>query len=295
MVNFGINPDQYKQDIHEILWKSYRGLANRERLSPHSGPADAFASLCRSILYRFKQRTSRLLYEKYSLRSADSYAAQGQSLDALSNYYNAFQSYRFRALDYLRSARDYEVPLIPQALSSYKFEEADLLGKAEDALALLGNFDAVFERDMIAEVYRSAAQNGRRAEARRDAAERLYVLNRGALRQEGIRLPVRPRFAQGSSPGGSGALGALSRALGKAGFELRGEECRFELRVQLAGDTLMWELYDTQRGREIVRRSYSDSDLAAFGVSGRDRQRLRLGGSGAKALARAIADTAFRQ
>jgi transglutaminase-like putative cysteine protease/tetratricopeptide (TPR) repeat protein len=293
MVNFGMNPNQYKQDIHEILWKSYRGLANRERLSPHSGPVETLAALGRSISYRFKQKTNRLLYEKYSLLSAGSYAAQGQSLDALSNYYNAFRSYRFRALDYLRSGRDYEVPLIPQALPSYEFEEADLLGRAEKALTLPGSFDAVFERDMIAEVYRSAAQKSRRIGARREAAERLYALNCGALIQEGIRLPVNLSLAPAEN-GRTAFAAPLVRALGKAGFEIRGESSRFELTVQWS-DNLVWELYDTQRGRGILRRSYSSGELAAFGISARDRQNFRMGSAGAKALARALADTAFRQ
>jgi hypothetical protein len=146
MVNFGINPGHYKRDIHEILWKVYRGLENQEDLSPHSGLAENLVSFCRKISYRFKKDVHKLLYEKYSLSAAQAYAAQGQRLDALSNYYNAFHSYRLRALNYLRSARDHEVPLIPESLPSYQLEEADLLGKAEEALALLDTPDTALDQ-----------------------------------------------------------------------------------------------------------------------------------------------------
>jgi tetratricopeptide (TPR) repeat protein len=295
MVNFGITPDHYNRDIHEILKNIYQGLENRERLSPCSGIREKITSLGKSIQYRFKREVHKLLYSKYSLLSAASYAVQGQRLDALSNYYNAFRSYPRRALGYLRSSRDFEVPLIPQSLSSYELEEADLLGRSERALAVVDSFDPGFERDMIAEAYRSAAQHSRQNETRRDAAGRLYVLNRGALRQGGLRLPALLRVSAGSGGEPPPFTRRLSRALDRAGFELGGQSARFELRIDWSGNNFVWEVYDVQRGREALRRSLSASDLAGLGVTDRDRAELRLSGRASAALARSIAGAAFRQ
>ncbi|MDR0389956.1 MAG: tetratricopeptide repeat protein [Spirochaetaceae bacterium] len=291
MVNFGITPDHYKRDIHEILWNTYQGLENRERLNPCSGIREKIISLGKRIQYQFYRKVHQLLYSKYSLLSADSYAVQGQTLDALSNYYNAFRSYPRRALSYLRTGRDFEVPLIPQSLPSYELEEADLLGRSGQALAVIDSFDSGFQRDMTAEAYRSAAQHSRQRDTRRDAAERLYVLNRGALRQAGIKLPVLLRV----SAENTGTFSGLNRALSRAGFEFVKQDARFELRISWNGNTLIWEIYDTQRGREAVRRSISADELAGPGVTDRDFAQRRISGRTAAALARSIANAAFRQ
>ncbi|MDR1429773.1 MAG: hypothetical protein LBI85_05740, partial [Spirochaetaceae bacterium] len=291
MVNFGITPEHYRRDIHEILAAVYEGLENRERLSPAPGIREKFTSLGRTVQYRFNREVHKLLYGKYSLISADSYAEQGQKLDALSNYYNAFRSYPSRALAYLRSCRDFEVPLIPASFPSYELEEADLLGRGDKALALIDSFDPVFERDLIAGAYRSAARHNRKSETGRDAAVRLYVLNRGALRQAGISLPALLRVPDSEAP----FVRRLERALGRAGFEFTGENARFELRIDWSGNNLVWGIYDTQRGREAVRRSISADELAALGVTGRDRAEHRLSPRAAAELARSIATAAFRQ
>jgi hypothetical protein len=291
MVNFGITPESYKRDIHEILKNTYQGLENRERLSPASGFVENIASLWRGIRFRFNRELHKLLYSKYSLLSADSYAAQGQMLDALSNYYNAFRSYPSRALGYLRSCRDFEVPLIPESLSVYELEAADLLGRGERALELIDSFDPVFERDLIAGAYSSAARNARRgSETGRDAAERLYVLNRGALRQEGIKLPALLRVSTGSGEESPSFIRRLRKDLGRAGFEFVNENARFELRINWTENSFVWSVYDTLRGRETLRRSFSAEELAEFGVSGGER---RLSGRASAALARSIADVAF--
>jgi tetratricopeptide (TPR) repeat protein len=282
MVNFGINPDQYRGDIHEILFNTYKGLENSERLRPCGSFAGRVQALARLVSYRFKKAVHGHLYHKYSLLTAQAYDRQGQKLDALGNYYKAFQAYRFRALDYLRQGRAYEVPLIPESLPSYETEEAGLLKKADKALALLDSFDPVWERDMSADALRIAALYGAKAQ-RQDAAERLYALNRGALRQEGIRLPVAVR--------GLAPRSALLAALNRAGFDCGGffgglRNNRFELRIRYNDNSLVWEIYDIQRGREALRRSLGPEELAALGSGGIRRN---------AALARAIADAAFRQ
>jgi tetratricopeptide (TPR) repeat protein len=133
MINYGIDPIRYKRDIHEILWHTYSGLANTEKLTPYGTFGENFRSLVREQYYRFKTAVHRHLFRKYSLQSADAYEADTmaesgeQQLDALIQYYNAFEAYPRRALAYLDKAREIEVPLIPQSTYSYDAEEGALV------------------------------------------------------------------------------------------------------------------------------------------------------------------------
>ncbi|QQO10007.1 transglutaminase domain-containing protein [Breznakiella homolactica] len=266
MINYGINPNRYKRDIHEILYDSYRGLAESAAFKPYTGFGEGVKNIFRGVSYRFKAEVNKLLFQKYSLIAADAYAAQGQTLDALSNYYTAFAAYPRRGLTYLRGARDFEVPLIPESAPSYELEEGRLLKKTAPAEAALVEFDSLWERDMIAEAYRVIARHaaGRdKAAVSRDAAERLYALNAGALRQHGIAFPVGLTVDSGSGP--RSAERRLVRALSGAGFDIRpsGEAPRFRLTVTLQGTEALCELFDAGRGISAARHTIPAGDLSS--------------------------------
>ncbi|MDR2480030.1 MAG: hypothetical protein LBD48_12055, partial [Treponema sp.] len=132
MLNYGIDADRYKRDIHDILFKTYAGLAKAETFMPWARPDEKIRSILRNISYHFKSRVHRKLYQKYSLASADAYSAEifeggGPHLDSFIQYYNAFEAYPRRALAYLNRARDFESSLIPAAEHSYNLEEGILL------------------------------------------------------------------------------------------------------------------------------------------------------------------------
>jgi hypothetical protein len=123
---------------------------------------------------------------------------------------------------------------------------------------------------MIAEGYAELAQAVRGSE-KQEAAERLYALNPGGLRQNGIRLPAELRLETGGAP-----RNALRRALGKAGIEIV-REGRFRLSITLgpddagtyAGTYVLCELYDAGRGRSLFSRrfplnSFAPEDISAF-------------------------------
>jgi Tfp pilus assembly protein PilF len=186
MLNYGIDPVRYRRDIHEILYKTYEGLAHTERLRPYPEPGEWVRSRAREISCRFKAEVHRLLFRKYSRVSAAAY--EEPHLDALIQYYHAFEAYPRRALTYLGAARDFEVPLIPAAAPGYDYEEGQLLGRRDLLAASLGGFDPLWERDMIADGL------AKLAEGAAAAARELYLLNPGALRQRGISLPVELRF-----------------------------------------------------------------------------------------------------
>ncbi|GHV92153.1 transglutaminase [Spirochaetia bacterium] len=301
MLNYGINPVRYRRDIHEILYKTYGGLEKTERFLPWAHPGDKIRSGFRRLSWSFKAAVHRKYFQKYSLLSADSYGQE--HLDALIQYYRAFESYPRRSLTYLRQAREFETSLTTEAEPSYDLEEGRLMKKRALTEAALENFDPLWERDMIGEAYVELARRTRGA-AHQDAVEKLFALNRGALRQEGLSLPVHLGYMfnteTAAGPGGPAdprairALKPITRALKKAGIRDTGVAAdtagtgagaaggvaapgldRFTLTLEMqargeaGGWNILCELYDGGRGTTVLRRSIplasaSRKDISAF-------------------------------
>ncbi|MDR1030852.1 MAG: tetratricopeptide repeat protein [Treponema sp.] len=297
MLNYGIDPIRYKRDLHEILANVYAGLEKTEYLVPVVTWKEEIQRIFRGISYRSKAGVHRRLFWKYSLLAAKAYetADQGSQvrgsetkeprLDALIQYYNAFESYPQRALTYLRKSRDFEVSLIPEAAASYYYEEGRLLKNEQLLWETLSRFDPLWERDMIAKTYTELAQmkgSKRRKERAQDAAEQLYRLNQGGLRQYGIRLPVELNIDLSSDPSFGELWGlniekSLRRAIHAGGFNLKVPTSlqenqgspRFQLNIHLNGSTAACELYDRNQGTTVFRRtlplpSFSAKDINTF-------------------------------
>jgi len=265
MMNFGIDPVRYKRDIHEILKDTYKGLLKAETFSCPGSLKEKVQSLFRKISYRFHFAIHTHLFHKYCLLSADAFdwpeAASNQDddsrLEQLTQYYNAFENYPRRALAYLRQARSIEEPIIPLSVPSYDFEEGRLFKNRKTLEKSLGEFDPLWERDMIANVYAELALMGKGKKAeRQDAAERLFALNRGALLQNGIALPVQLRV---NSPGNR-IEGILKEAVKSAGLEIaRTESPRFTLTFDASGEEgfVLSKLYDNGRGIVVWEKGLS--------------------------------------
>ncbi|MDR2393645.1 MAG: tetratricopeptide repeat protein [Treponema sp.] len=299
MLNYGIDPIRYKRDLHEILSNVYAGLEKTESLVPSGTWQEWLQRIFRRISYRSKASVHRRLFWKYSFLTAKAYerAEQGSPdlpgegkeprLDALIQYYNAFEPYPRRALTYLRKSRDFEVSLIPEAAASYYFEEGRLLKNEALLWETLARFDPVWERDMIAKTYTELAQmkgSARRRALAQDVAERLYSLNQGGLRQHGIRLPVELSLDLSAVPlrntlGMGNIEKSLRRAIQAAGFDLGKRAAslsqenqtprRFLLSIGIQGPSAHCELYDRNRGTLVFRRtlglpSFSTLDISAF-------------------------------
>jgi hypothetical protein len=308
MLNYGIDPDRYKRDLHEILHDTYTGLAKTEEHAIYGTAGEAVRGFFKTWYYRYKALSHRFLFQKYSLIAANAYSAHvissgGNSLtvdtaqvelgpEVWIQYYNAFEPYPQRALSYLRNARNYEVPLIHDAIPSYDVEEGILLKKRELLVRSIPVFDSLWERDMIAdtygELYPLLKGKNRRFE-RIDAAERLYALNRGALRQRGIALPVDltltvtdtggENTGEGQSAAGQAAKTerALLRTLQKMGIDTTphsangpgGFSPRFRLDITVTGGEARCILHDGGRGIDVFRQtiplaSSSRWDLSTF-------------------------------
>jgi hypothetical protein len=289
MLNFGIDPVRYRRDIRDILYKTYAGLAETEKLTAYSGPGEKIRSLFRRASRRFRAAVNRHLYRKYSLSAGDAYGTEayeeGPHLDSFIQYYNAFEGYPRRAAAYLNRARDFETALIPAMKPSYDLEEGTLLKKPGLVNAALTGFDPLWEREMIAKCWLELAKQEKGA-AKTSAAEQLYALNRGALRQRGVKLPVELRISVSGGPNGGGRLAKrLGRALQNSGFAPSGRagqpdpSRRYTLTISLdpaetgdpgaAGLRARAELYDRETGNAPLRRtlaleSTAAADLCAF-------------------------------
>jgi len=264
MINYGIDPIRYKRDIHEILFKTYTGLALAERFVPCATFSEKFRSAFRSISYRFYTAVHRKLFQKYSLAAGDAYSANdAPPLDQFIQYFNAFETYPNRALFYLDKARDFEVVLIPASQGSYNLEKGILLKDNNLITQALDELDPVWERDLIAQCYREYAVRG----APRQAAEELFAMNRGALLQAGIGLPAEINL-HGEELGRRGKV--VYRALAKAGFmRAAAPNARFRLDITIRDGAASCELTDTAGEVKPLRQliplsSFSKTDIYTF-------------------------------
>ena len=290
MMNYGIDPDRYKRDIHEILYKTYSGLAAAERFMPWGRAGEKIRQPLKLVSFRFKSAVHRRLYRKYSLAAGDAYGAQSADqesphIDSFIQRYNAFEDYPDRAAAYLRKAKDFETAMIPASGPSYNLEEGILRKNKTLVSAALARLDPVWERELISQCYRELARRERGAA--RQAAEELFTLNRGALRQAGIGLPAAIHFdfgdeaasleASSANAGGGAnvvkAARTLRGALHKAGFWQTKDAARFRLNITVNGSpasgyTVYGELLDTAGGSPLRRalplRSFSRADIYDF-------------------------------
>ncbi|MDR0876488.1 MAG: hypothetical protein LBN21_00430 [Treponema sp.] len=283
MLNYGIDPVRYKRDIHEILCKTYKGLAGVEQFMTYGRPGEKIQSLFRKISYRFKYTVNRHLYQKYSLAAGDAYGVEiyeggGPHLDSFIQYYNAFESYPRRAITYLNRARNFESTLIPQAAPSYDLEEGILLKNENRIAAALEGFDSLWEREMVSKCYEEFAKHGKR-EIRAEAAERLFTINRGSPRQQGISIPANLRFenADANSAAPLRIEKKIARLLKKSGFAATkaaaAAPARFTLTITMSGAVsagslaMNCELIDEEQGTGILRRTFPVKSLSTPDIS----------------------------
>jgi Tfp pilus assembly protein PilF len=263
MLHFGIDSDSYKKDIHKALAKTYDGLLNTERFIPWVTPKEKILSLFRTVSYLLKREVNRKLRRKYSLAAANAYGItfssatdgddlNGASLDSLTQYYNAFRDYPRRAFTYLNKARSFETALIPAAIPSYDYEEGVLFNRKNLIEKAGYGFDPFWEKAYIADCHR-ALKN----------AEELFAMNRGALHQAGMKLPVYLDlfFAETSVSEIEKTDNHLERALLRAGFKKENITARFKLTVRIHGEretgfTALCELVDTRGEAETLRYSF---------------------------------------
>jgi hypothetical protein len=272
MLNYGIDPVSYKRDIHEILYKTYKGLAETEQFMQYGRSGEKVRSLFRKISYRFKFTVNHYLYQKYSMAAGDAYGKEiydgsDPHLDSFIQYYNAFEKYPRRASNYLNRARNFESAIIPQSLPSYNLEEGVLFKNENLVIAALEGFDPAWELELVSRSYTELARYGK-GDIKAQAAEQLFAINKGALRQEGISLPLEIHI-QAAFPN---VEKKILRLLKKSGFSAV-QEGQYSLTVSVsasAGDPAMTcELINKEQGSSVMRKtipvkSLHTADLCDF-------------------------------
>ena len=241
MLYFGIDPNRYKRDIHWILASAYSGLSETERLLPWASPAEKMKSLLRYVSYKLQYEVNIRLYRKYCLAAANAYSARissedGAHINYYIQYYRAFYDYPRRAVIYLNKAREFIVDIIPEAVPSYDLEEGVLTGNMNLVEKALFAFDPLWEREGISQCYKEFAKqksfSGLQKNKSQQAAQELFALNRSALRQAGIKLPVQINVIL---PAGSiSSKRNLEKAITSAGFKKTDpQDTRFTLTVRI--------------------------------------------------------------
>jgi transglutaminase-like putative cysteine protease len=279
MLNFGINEDQYKRDIYDILAKTSWGLYYRSRNTVYAGIREKAANLANIVRHYVNGMVYQHLYEKYTLRFAGGFnAAQNgvlplvpENLEVLSQYVHCFDKYPRRALSYLQASRRIETSLIPESGPSYTRAEGGMKGDTTLLLKALGELDPVWEVGEIAEAYENLYRQYRKAGETgkaREAAENLYLVNRGALVQNGIPLPVRLTCDfDGIDPQTKKRLtGTLASLFQKSGFTIQ-DRAAFTLSVYFNGTGASAELYETAGGTSMVRKTFTPADLSRPGLA----------------------------
>jgi tetratricopeptide (TPR) repeat protein len=239
MYYFGTDVTQHLKDIHEILWKVYAGLARAELRKPSGGPLGRLVLAVRSLRQRVLAYYHRQKYRSLALRVGHSNRDQNNLLDAYWEFFKAAEGYERVALKYLRLAREIEIPISPQAEASYLFEEGRLRSERALLEEAINAFDPFWEREGIHDALAALVPLlPRGGKERREALNRLFSLNPGALPQQGLRLPLSVTPAPGSGRSLRRVLRKLDSAVARSGGSLE-EGVRYSLTVERTGPELV--------------------------------------------------------
>jgi tetratricopeptide (TPR) repeat protein len=286
MLNFGINEDQYKRDIYEILYKTSKGLYYRNKNTIYTGIKEKAVNIMNTAKHYFNWIIYKHLYEKYTLKFAEGFnvnldrfniASGGQFpllpeyLEVLAQYVNCFDKYPRRALSYLTASKNIETALISKSAPSYVRAEGDMKNDAALLQNALGELDPVWEMAEIAEAYQNIHRLYRKtgeAAKLEDAAEKLYLVNRGALLQNGIPLPVTLEFDFGgmniNAKTQKHIAAALTAMFKKSGFAVR-KQAAFTLFVYTDASSPAAEICETSSGKSITRKAFTPTDFTRSG------------------------------
>jgi hypothetical protein len=272
MLNYGINVDQYKRDIFEILYNTCAGLYQKSKRSFYSGLGQTLKNKATGIKRYFQSVIYRRLYEKYSLNYAKGFnldenaAINSSALEAFVSYGNTFDHYPQSADSYFAIARNIETGLIPQSAASWMRVYGDLKHDASLLEAAVAKLDPVWETDEIAECYEKLFHIYRKRGDRNNAdasAEKLFALNRGALMQNGIALPISIAFDCIGIDNATKKRVArtMARFIKKSGFVVRAKSA-YGLAISMDANGAVAEIYERASGKPIVHKTFTS---AGFG------------------------------
>jgi tetratricopeptide (TPR) repeat protein len=198
LLYYGSDVAHYRLDVHESLADIHEGIARLALGRPTAG----LLARCRALLSAagnalqgwYHRQRARL----YAAQVGRAYLTEGAEEDGAFHLANATEAYPRIALKYLERARAVETARAPQAEVLYRIDEGSLRRSAGMIREAIEHLDPVWERlplaDALIEIVPLAAREGDRV-GRREAVNRLFKVNPGALAPEGLGVPLVLRFA----------------------------------------------------------------------------------------------------
>ncbi|MCX7029749.1 MAG: hypothetical protein NTU62_06465, partial [Spirochaetes bacterium] len=223
LLYYGSDVAHYRLDVHASLADIYEGIARLALGSPTAGPFARCRALLSAAVSALRGWYHRQRARLYAAEVGRAYLAEGAAEDGSFHLVTATEAYPHIALKYLELARAVETARAPHAEVLYRIDEGSLRRSAGMIRGAVEHLDPVWERlplaDALIEIAPLAAREGDRA-GRREAINRLFAVNRGALAPAGLGLPLVPRF-EGAWTGRERR--AVRRLLARSGSELGAE------------------------------------------------------------------------
>jgi len=239
LLYYGSDAAHYRLDVHESLADIHEGLARVALGRPTAGPIERCRALLAAAIDGLQGWYHRQRSRLYAAEVGRAYLAEGATEEGAFHLATATEAYPRIALEWLDRARAAETARAPRAEIFYRIDEGSLRRSTAMIREAIGRLDPVWERQFLAnaliELIPLAAREGDRA-GRREAVNRLFAVNPGALAPEGLGLPLVPRFT-GTWTGCERR--AVRRLLARSGSELAdgiGEGFRYVLTLERSGD-----------------------------------------------------------
>jgi tetratricopeptide (TPR) repeat protein len=233
---YGTDVTRHRMELHDLLADIHDGLARRAGMRITVGPIDWLTKAWDVVRHRVLRWYHRSRFQGYAGTVGRRILEGGNLIDANWYLYRASENHRRVAASYLRRARQLEVAAIPESAPYYETERAMLQSDTDRLLSLAAGLTSPWQRRLLEDTLVGALEGARRPRSDElvRAAIDLYRINRGALRQHGIALPVRLSIEAERARDARLA----GRMLRRAGFVVAGYESSYvpRLNVTVAPD-----------------------------------------------------------
>jgi tetratricopeptide (TPR) repeat protein len=261
MLYYGTDVRRHSKDLHEILSRIHRGLAREDVSRPTAGPVERARALYSALRHLVLGWYHTQQYRLLSLDTGRKYRAEGRLEEAYGEFSRAASDYREVAAVYLEKARVLETARTPHAAAFYQQEQGRNQGSAALLRQSLLALDPFWEKEAAADSLRWLAPLLARAgdaAGSRDAIDRLYAANPGALRQHGLGLPLTVAITDSGRGVWEKALifRYLKRACSALRTEMEGGDARgfaYTLTVRLEpGGRARYRIVEDANGRIVA-------------------------------------------
>jgi tetratricopeptide (TPR) repeat protein len=254
MVYYGTDVSRHLKDIHTLLADVYWGLSRMEAGKPTVGPIERLAALLSSVRYMVLSWHNRQRYRLLALKVGGELLEQGSYENAYWEFYQGNMMYPEVGLKYLGMARKTETARLPHTRYFYLQEEGYVRRSAKLLEESIKGIDPFWEREALARSLAALApllEGQENAVRKREVLERLFEIDRGALQQEGLGLPLSVEFR--GAGWGKREMGLIVRYMKRAYSECA-PAMRHTLRINRGeGGNFQWAVRDSRSGGVVAQ------------------------------------------